>query len=202
MEILNSQGWRNKEGEIVQLFTCELDNEMIRISNSEEDLRILAQSLGINPEGYLTGDISDDIEACMHNDFCLHQKHDGVQSASDRVTIVEYLDGSLGLFSIVRKFGPARNDYAFPGGFNDLKKDFESGNYTQEDHHTAAMREGDEEVGGMEVFDNQDYFTRTIYELPVIHSKWWDPRAKFYCHGTSNGGLLEYIRVIRPLTEL
>lgn len=186
---LNVRGWCDKNGVAVELLPCKLTSDMEELINNCNILQGWAESLGIDSSGYLTGDISADIEACMHNDFCLHQKHDGINFASDRVTIVEDLDGELYLLSIERKFGPGENDVAFPGGFVELQETFME----------AAAREGGEEVGGIHVFEDKEHFERTIRELPVVESKWWDPRVKFYPHGMANGGLFEYIKVKKSM---
>ncbi len=195
---LNQKGWTDKNGVHTILFTCELDEEMIRIYHSKEELGIWARSLGIDPSGYLDGDITDDVVSCMHNDFCLHQKLDGVQSASDCVPIIEGTDGKLYLLSIRRAFGPGKANAAYPGGFNDLKKASQDKMAQQveveESHSEAAIRELGEEIKGIEIFESEN-FTRTTWDLPVVRSKWWDPRAKFYPHGMSNGGVLMYIKV-------
>jgi hypothetical protein len=171
---------------------------MNRIYHSKEELGIWARSLGIDPSGYLDGDITDDVVSCMHNDFCLHQKLDGVQSASDCVPIIEGTDGKLYLLSIRRAFGPGKANAAYPGGFNDLKKASQDKMAQQveveESHSEAAIRELGEEIKGIEIFESEN-FTRTTWDLPVVRSKWWDPRAKFYPHGMSNGGVLMYIKV-------
>lgn len=182
---LNEKGWQDKNGNIVRLIPCEFTSDMVEIINNYDVLQEWAERLGIKSSGYLTGDITSDIESCMHNEFCLHQKLDGINSASDRVTIVEDLDGELYLLSIERAFGPGKNDVAFPGGFVELQENFLQ----------AAMREGSEEVGGIKVFEDEERFTRTICELQIVESKWWDPRAKFYPWGMRNGGLLEFIKV-------
>lgn len=189
IEQLNVRGWRDKNGVQVELIPCEFTSDMVEVINNCDILQEWAASLGIDSSGYLTGDISADIEACMHNDFCLHQKLDSINSASDRVTIVEDLDGELYLLSIERKFGPGENDVAFPGGFVELQETFME----------AAAREGEEEVGGIHVFEDKERFERTICELPIVESKWWDPRAKFYPHGMANGGLFEYLKVKKPV---
>jgi hypothetical protein len=195
---LNQKGWTDKNGVLTTLFTCELDEEMIRIYHSKEELGIWARSLGINPSGYLDGNIDDDVTSCMHNDFCLHQKLDGVQSASDCVPIIEGTDGKLYLLSIRRAFGPGKANAAYPGGFNDLKKasqdKMDQQVEVEESHSEAAIRELGEEIKGIEIFESEN-FTRTTWDLPVVRSKWWDPRAKFYPHGMSNGGVLMYIKV-------
>jgi len=182
---LNERGWHDKNGNIVHLIPCEFTSDMMEAIHNYDVLQECAEKLGIKSSNYLTGDISSDIESCMHNDFCLHQKLDGINSASDRVTIVEDFDGELYLLSVERAFGPGKNDIAFPGGFVELQENFLQ----------AAIREGNEEVEGITVFEDKECFERTIYELQIVESKWWDPRAKFYPYGMRNGGLLEYIKV-------
>lgn len=181
----NERGWQDNNGNIVPLIPCEFTSDMMEIIMNHDVLQTCATSLGIDSSGYLTGDISSDIEACMHNDFCLHQKLDGINSASDRVTIVEDLDGELYLLTIEREFGPGKNDVAFPGGFVELQENFIQ----------AALRESSEEVEGIQVFEDKELFERTICKLQIVESKWWDPRAKFYPWGMRNGGLLEFIKV-------
>lgn len=165
-----------------QLKLLTITDLMKYIVDNKELLETEATNLGINISHYMNID-NDDIDSCT-NDFCRNQKLDSRGSACDNVIIIKNGNGDLYLLTIVRKFGPGRNNYALSGGFCENK----------ESTIETAKRELKEEVLGVDSLDNLTSSTVIEFEIDKFFSNFWDPRGKFPL-GMEVGAYVRYIEL-------
>ncbi len=167
------------DGEKLLLLT--ITSEEKEIYAAAQQIKDRAQAANINVSGYFDpAQIAADIIGCS-NEFNQKNQRKARVEASDRVTFVRDTDDTLYVLGIKRIFAPGEKKFAFPGGFKEVQESFAK----------AAMREGDEEVGGM---DQLKTFATEYSELPVYETFYWDPRG-LGPHGFRNGGIFEYITI-------
>jgi hypothetical protein len=142
--------------------------EMEHIYNNLDLLKERGEMLNVDITGYTTHteSIDKDIEDCSNS---WNQEQINSQGkAVDCVILIKDIDDTLFLLSIVRGFGPGKDNIAFPGGFVDA---------TDRNLKESAIRELEEETGLSNL--NIDKTTKISMDLPTHESHSWDPRGKF-----------------------
>lgn len=159
------------------LILKEMTPEMEHIYDNLDLLKERGELLNVDVTGYTTHSesIDKDIEDCS-NSWNQDQNIDVQGKASDCVLLIKDIDGTLFLLSIVRGFGPGKNNVAFPGGFVDT---------TDGSLKESAIRELEEETGLSNLDINNT--TKKSMDLPIHETHSWDPRGKFPL-GMSVGG--------------
>ncbi len=195
-EKINANGGYVKADGTIAMLHIRDTSTMEHIVSPENKASLVsrAKALGVNPTRYLEPDLTDDISSCL-TDFCLGDLKTKVFKAADAVIIVQDLDGELYCLFIKRGFGPHRGSVAFPGGFNEIK------NGKVENMRTSAWRELKEEVGGVNVLDNTQYFSQDEGLLETFLGMTWDARHQFGLYGTENGGGYLFIKILQCLPD-